>query len=563
MSISATNAQPSTSDGTRTSAIEPAATFDRRHDLDALRAIAMLLGIVLHAALSFAPIPWTVRDSQQSDLYYLLFACIHGFRMPLFFMLSGFFTAMLWRKRGLAKLIKHRLKRILLPLVVGCLTIIPVMWVVSYIVARPSTFQSADNTIWQAVISGDPNMVAGALEDPNADVNVLNAESGSSPLSTAVFLGHTNIVEMLIKAEADVNLQNRDLATPIHIATFMGRASEADMLLQAGADTDARNNIGQTSQDLLKTDFATTSFTASQFGVQLEQDEWLAGRKEIAKKLGATDYLESDARGGQPPGLAAITGLLFYLPAFMHLWFLWFLCWLIVAFLGYTVIASTLPFDKLPRWLVCSPISLLWLIPLTMLPQAFMAPTTFGPDPSIGLLPIPSVLAYYAVFFFYGAVYWEMDDHQGQLGRWWYVSLPVALIIIFPVALDLVSATFEIAPRLNNPSAYALAGNFLQAMFAWLMVFGSIGLCRRFLSHESMSLRYISDSSYWLYLAHLPLVMLAQWLVRDLQIQASVKFAGITVAISVFLLITYEYGVRYTLIGRMLNGPRSRPRRLV
>lgn len=32
----------------------------------------MLLGIVLHAALSFAPIPWSVEDSQQSDFYYVL-----------------------------------------------------------------------------------------------------------------------------------------------------------------------------------------------------------------------------------------------------------------------------------------------------------------------------------------------------------------------------------------------------------------------------------------------------------------------------------------------------------
>ena len=44
----------------------------------------MLLGIVLHAALSFAPIPWAVKDSQQSDFYYVLFAGIHGFRMPLY-----------------------------------------------------------------------------------------------------------------------------------------------------------------------------------------------------------------------------------------------------------------------------------------------------------------------------------------------------------------------------------------------------------------------------------------------------------------------------------------------
>ncbi|MFC1759550.1 hypothetical protein ACFL2H_12425 [Planctomycetota bacterium] len=50
------------------STISPTAPFDRRHDLDALRAIAMLLGIVLHAALSFAPIPWVVQGSQQSGL---------------------------------------------------------------------------------------------------------------------------------------------------------------------------------------------------------------------------------------------------------------------------------------------------------------------------------------------------------------------------------------------------------------------------------------------------------------------------------------------------------------
>ena len=30
------------------------------------------------------------------------------------------------------------------------------------------------------------------------------------------------------------------------------------------------------------------------------------------------------------------------------------------------------------------------------------------------------------------------------------------------------------------------------------------------------------------------------------------------IVISAFLLLTYEYGVRYTLIGRILNGPRQR-----
>ena len=61
-----------------------------------------------------------------------VFEAIHGFRMPLFFLVSGFFTAMLWRTRGLRALLKQRTTRILLPLVLGGLTIIPATNVVSY-----------------------------------------------------------------------------------------------------------------------------------------------------------------------------------------------------------------------------------------------------------------------------------------------------------------------------------------------------------------------------------------------------------------------------------------------
>ena len=54
-------------------------TFDgRRHDLDALRASAMLLGIALHAALSFVPAPWSIQDSRQSERFGQFLAVIHG-----------------------------------------------------------------------------------------------------------------------------------------------------------------------------------------------------------------------------------------------------------------------------------------------------------------------------------------------------------------------------------------------------------------------------------------------------------------------------------------------------
>lgn len=518
----------------------------------------MLLGIALHAALSFSPIPWVVKDSRQSEFFYVLFACIHGFRMPLFFMLSGFFTAMLWRKRGLAGLVKQRFKRIFLPLAIGCLTIVPAMWAVSYVVSLPSSSESESATIFAAAVSGDVDLVRAELQNPKIDVNSLDPNSGSSLLCTAVFLGRTEIVEMLVAAEADVNLPNRDRATPLHIAVFMGRSEEAEMLLKAGADLNVRDGSGLTPNDLLTMDFGTTNFIASSLGAPLDEETLLAGRKAIATQLGETNYLGSDANAGQSLGLEGLYGLLFQMPVFMHLWFLWFLCWLVVAFVLYAFVAKAVPIEKLPRWLVCSPVSLLWLVPLTMLPQSYMQSGSFGPGSSVGLLPIPSVLFYYSIFFFFGAVYWDMNDSRGQLGRHWYATLPLALFVVFPLALDWTSGTFGIIPRFESEATGAAIAGVLQAVFAWLMTFGTIGLSRRLLSRESKMLRYISDSSYWLYLIHLPLVILAQWLVRDLPFPAFFKFTSIIVVSSAFLLLTYEYGVRYTLIGRLLNGSRTR-----
>lgn len=536
---------------------EVQATIRRRHDLDALRAIAMLLGIVLHVALSFSLIPWTVKDSQQSEIYNVLFSSIHGFRMPLFFMLSGFFTAMLWRKRGLGGLIRQRLKRIALPLLLGCLTIVPAMWAVSYFVSQSPSTGTENAEVWEAVVAGDTERVRGAIRSSEFGVDAISAD-GAPVLIVAVFLGHTDMVEMLLGEGADVTQRNRDQGTALHSAAFVGRAEEAALLLRAGADPDAVDANGQTAMDLLSLDFGTTNFIASSYGSPLDEEALKAGRADIARQLGVQKYLGSGAPGDEGSGWQMLEGLLFHLPVFMHLWFLWFLCWLVAAFMVYPIITKVLGIRKLPAWVFCSPFSLLWLIPLTMLPQSFMSSGSFGPDPSIGLLPIPSVLAYYGVFFFFGALYWDADDKEGRLGHGWAIILPIALLVVFPIGLDLVSGTFGIISPLSDATTNSLVANFLQALFAWLMTFGLIGVFRTWGSRESKMMRYISDSSYWLYLVHLPLVLLAQWYVKDSAAPAFLKFAGITIVISAFLLLTYEYGVRYTFIGRILNGPRQR-----
>ncbi len=531
-------------------------TTPRRHDLDALRAIAMLLGIVLHAALSFAPIPWTVQDSQQGNGYYVLFAAIHGFRMPLFFLISGFFTAMLWRKRGLGGLVAQRGKRILLPLVVGCFTIIPAMWAVSFLAAAPSSSDSKTE-FFDAVSAGDVEKVSAAIESESLAIDAQHPAAGSTLLTVATFSGQTEMVEMLLEKGADVHQKNNDGGTALHAAIFMGRAGDAKLLLDAGADPDAKDGNGQTPRDNIKVDFGTTNYIAQMFGQSIDEETLADGRAEIAEMLGE-DQAQTNLDGTASNASAMLYGLLFQLPLFMHLWFLAFLCWLIIGFAGYSVIARLINFGRIPKWLLSSPLAFIYLVPLTMIPQHFMMQGAFGPDASIGLLPIPSVLGYYAIFFFFGAIYWDVNDENGMLGRWWYITLPVALFVIFPIGLEFVSGTFGFVSGESFGSSRAILGNLLQAVFAWMMIFGSIGMFRALLSQESKTMRYISDSSYWLYLAHLPLVILAQWFVKDWPIPASLKFIGITVVVSAFLLLTYEYLVRYTFIGTMLNGKKVR-----
>ena len=41
-----------------------------------------------------------------SPYKFVFMQAIHGFRMPLFFVVSGFFAAMLWRQRGMKEMLK-------------------------------------------------------------------------------------------------------------------------------------------------------------------------------------------------------------------------------------------------------------------------------------------------------------------------------------------------------------------------------------------------------------------------------------------------------------------------
>lgn len=92
----------------------------RIHSLDALRGGALLLGILFHAAFSFMPGDqlWLVMDNQRSGVIAGLAYTLHIFRMPLFFLLAGYFARMQINRLGTGAFLRDRLKRIGVPLIV-------------------------------------------------------------------------------------------------------------------------------------------------------------------------------------------------------------------------------------------------------------------------------------------------------------------------------------------------------------------------------------------------------------------------------------------------------------
>ena len=100
---------------------------ERLHYMDSLRAVAMFLGLVLHASVLYKVWvydPLRIHEQPSSALHYLA-ETIHVFRMELFFLVAGFFSALVCVKRGAISYAKNRLQRILLPLLLCLIFLLP------------------------------------------------------------------------------------------------------------------------------------------------------------------------------------------------------------------------------------------------------------------------------------------------------------------------------------------------------------------------------------------------------------------------------------------------------
>ena len=91
-----------------------------------------------------------------------------------------------------------------------------------------------------------------------------------------------------------------------------------------------------------------------------------------------------------------------------------------------------------------------------------------------------------------------------------------------------------------------------------LLVLGLWGWFGRKTWKDSSTLRYFTDASYWVYLSNMPLVMLWHVMLAPLDMPIYVKFSISLLGAFGMSMLTYEYGVRYTWVGAVLNKRRVR-----
>lgn len=237
----------------------------------------------------------------------------------------------------------------------------------------------------------------------------------------------------------------------------------------------------------------------------------------------------------------------------MHLWFLYYL-------LMFSLIAAVasrwirLNFDWLfqRKWLLAlSPLALVPGVIGGGLPTA--APESF--------VPTWWPFAYYGLFYWGG---WQLLGRELLLDRLqpWCWTLVLASVVLFiphywllPV-LDIALIQQAIESRSPTPS---LLASVLASYLSALLTLSALLVGQRFLARANAWLKFCADSSYWVYLIHLPIILFLQTLMIPIALPVLGKLVMVTLVTWLLCVATYVVFVRYTPIGWMLNGKRPFP----
>ena len=97
-----------------------------------------------------------------------------------------------------------------------------------------------------AARSGRKNMIEWLVER-GAEINAISKDRGYSPVMDAVWKSSLDIVDLLIKLGADLNIVSNDGQTALIVATGASNPRICELLVKNGADPNFKDKMGMSS----------------------------------------------------------------------------------------------------------------------------------------------------------------------------------------------------------------------------------------------------------------------------------------------------------------------------
>jgi glucans biosynthesis protein C len=256
------------------------------------------------------------------------------------------------------------------------------------------------------------------------------------------------------------------------------------------------------------------------------------------------------ASGGIPPPAQSTPPLSLENFPLAHLWFLYVLLILYVVMLALRFVVQKLGLarvlDSLTRVALGWGGVLLLAVPMTA--ALYLQPSWlawFGiPTPDMNLLPNLTALLCYGMAFGFGWLLVRQPDWQTSLVSHWEFHMVLALVCTVS-SLGLLGVTPLLMPALEGTTKLLYAA--LYALSAWAWVLGLLGVALRFFAHPSAFWRFVADASYWVYLIHLPLVMVGQTLLARVEWSWALKFPMVVLGVLLVAFSSHHILVRFGL----------------
>ena len=233
-----------------------------------------------------------------------------------------------------------------------------------------------------------------------------------------------------------------------------------------------------------------------------------------------------------------------FVPGWVHLWFLFYL----MLFTVLAWVASALELGRLGDGLaVLPPIVLPAALPMLLAPALAWAGVPW-PAPE-SFLPSLWALAFFGAYFALGYQAFRRPALLERLrpqSSWLLGGAVAAYAVLFWSTGGFANAQPSPLRQFLHAALQAYAGCW---MTLWCLL-----AARRWLDGRSAAMRWLADASYWVYLVHLPVLFAIQYRLLDLPMPWTARFALSTVSTLALSFASYQWLVRHTLVGRLLNG---------